>query len=246
MTTYLIYVLYNYFMILKTVVYLDLVILSTLTINYLFIKSCSIFLKIKLSIIRTLIALFISVISIFLFIVPIKYIYNLRYFIGILIGIIAFKKKENKLLGISIIYILNLSFIGTLVVFKIDNYLLLLISSLLIVLIYSIEFILKKIIKENVYEYNVLIDNQYLIGYFDTGNKALFNGMPIVFVNKKYFSNIYTKIGKATINTVNGTNNLEVYRGPSIYINEYEYLVVFCFVDIKEDLILNGYLEGIC
>lgn len=230
----------------KTVVYIDLVILSTLAVNYLFIKACSIFLKTRLSIIRTILALTVSVGSIFLFLVPIKYIYNLRYFVGILIGLIAFKDKENKLLGISIIYMLNLSFIGSLVVFKIDNYLLLLITCILIIFIYSIEYLYKKIIKKDHHEYNVLINNQKYVGIYDTGNRSLYQDCPIVYLNQKYFSDIFIKIGSVLIDTINGTSLIDIYQGPIIFINKREYQVFYGFSNIKEDIILNYYMEGLC
>ena len=179
-------------MILNTVVYLDLVILSTLMINYLFIKAISIFLKKRLTFIRMFFALLISVGSLLLFLVPLKYIYNLRYFIGIVIGAVAFKGKENKLLSISILYLLNLCFVGTLVVFRIDNYTLLFISSLLVILIYSIQFMMKKMINNKSLEYNVLICDKSYVGYLDSGNKARYQGKPIIFINKNYYNDSFT------------------------------------------------------
>lgn len=233
-------------MIYKTVVYLDLVIISNIVVNYLFIKATNIFLKTKLTFFRTFIALLISTGSLFLFIVPLKYIYNLRYFIGILIGVVAFEKKENKLYGISILYLLNLGLIGTLVIFKINNLLLVIISTIFLIILYSFEFIRKKIINDKEFEYNVLINGKKYRGFLDTGNLVKYLNTPIVFMNQKYQNEDYVYIGKVEINTINSTSSIDVYQGPSIYINSKEFIVFFSFAMIKQDIILNYYLEGIC
>ena len=88
----------------NTVVYLDLVILSTIFVNYLFITSIGYLIKERVKVIRTILGISISLLSLVLFIVPIKYIYNLRYFVGILIGVVSYKKGKNKLIGISLMY----------------------------------------------------------------------------------------------------------------------------------------------
>ena len=233
-------------MIYKTVVYLDLVIISNIIVNYLFIKATSIFLKTKLTFFRTFLSLLVSTISLFLFIVPLKYIYNLRYFIGILIGVIAFEKKANKLYGISILYLLNLGLIGTLVIFKVNNLLIVIISTIFLIILYSLEFIQKKIIKEEQLEYNVLIKGKKYRGFLDTGNFVKYLNTPIVFMNQKYQNEDYSCIGHVMVNTINSISQIDVYNGPSIYINGKEFIVFFSFVVIEQDIILNYYLEGIC
>ncbi len=227
----------------NVVIYLDLVIISTLLINFLFIKVCSLLLKIKISIIRLMISLLISVLSIFLYIVPIKYIYNMRYFIGIFIGLVAFQKGGNKLLGISILYILNLSFIGSLIVFKIDNYLLLLVTGFLICFLYSFLYLSKNRLKKESTTYNVLIKDLILVGFLDTGNTSIYKGLPIVFVNNKYYNDFFKYEGKTYISTIKDTIEIDIYKGPSLLMNNKEYYAYYAFSDIKYDILLNNLME---
>ncbi|MBQ2892426.1 MAG: sigma-E processing peptidase SpoIIGA [Bacilli bacterium] len=225
----------------KTIVYLDLVILLTLVINFLFIKMVSILLKEKIKLIRLIIALLISVLSIFLFIVPIKYIYNLRYFIGILIGVVAFKEKKHKLLGISIIYLINLTFIGTLVVFHIQNYWLLIGGALLLIFVYLFEHFYLIINKHNL-TYNVVINNQKYIGFLDTGNKIVYKNQLVVFLNSKYYSSEYIYDGNILIDVISGKTCIDIYAGPNLFIDNIKYEVYYSFSDIKYDVLLNSYM----
>ena len=132
---------------LLVVVYLDLVIISTILVNYLFIVSIGYLIGERTSFIRICFGLLISVMSLFLYIVPIKYIYNLRYFIGLLIGIVSYKKGKNKVLGITFMYLINLGFIGSLVVFQITSIILLVVVAGLIVLMHTIIHFTKPVIK---------------------------------------------------------------------------------------------------
>ena len=230
-------------MIYKVVVYLDLVILSTILVNYCFIKLTSLLIKSQLTIVRLILSLSVSVLSIFLYLVPLKYIYNLRYFIGILIGLIAFKNKEHKLLGVSILYILNLSFIGSLVIFQVNNYLILVLCLFFISSLYILEYVMKRFLKRNIHTYNVVINKVSYRAFLDTGNLVLYKGIPVVFLNKKLNSNIYTLIDRIDINTLNNSEMIDIYKGPKIYINNFEYLVYYAFGEFCFDVLLNNYLE---
>ena len=86
------------------IVYLDLVIISTIIVNYAFIKTISLIFKEKMNIIKIIVGLILSVLSLLLFILP-SSIYNLRYFVGIIIGIVSFKYDniQNFIIKIALI-----------------------------------------------------------------------------------------------------------------------------------------------
>lgn len=228
----------------NTVVYLDLVILSTIFVNYLFITSIGYLIKERVKVIRLILGISISLLSLVLFIVPIKYIYNLRYFVGILIGVVSYKKGKNKLIGISLMYLVNLGFIGTLVVFKISSIWLLLIVALLIVLLHFFIYTTNKVLKETDLTYNVILDGITYIGLYDTGNSSTYEGIPIVYLNKTLKSEKFQIEGVLKIGVVTGFSYVTVFRGPKVYIKTKEYSCYFVFSEsINYDLILNSLME---
>lgn len=224
------------------IVYIDQVITSNIVINYLFIKLITLMFKEKINILKMIIALIVSIISLGLFFVPSKYIYNLRYFVGIVIGAIAFIKKDYKttIIQTVIYYLLNLSFIGTLVIFNIKNIVLLYISGLFICVLWIIESYKNIIIKNRKYEYNVSINNVKIKAYLDSGNKTYCDGIPVVFIKKKYQSNMYKYYKEICVNTIKGTEHINVYKGPPLIKGKNKYIVYYAFVEsLEKDLILN-------
>ena len=230
-----------------TVVYLDLVILSTILVNYLFIKATSILIKQKLHPVRLLIGLSISLLSLLLFLVPIKYIYNLRYFIGILIGYVSFKKNKYKLYGVSIIYLMNLSLIGTLVIFNINSIVLLIVLSVLIIFLEAINIYMTKVIKPNKLEYNALyniqIGNLNLIGFLDTGNNSNYQTIPIIYIPSIYFNDSFTFFKTIEVTLIIGTTTINLYNGPDLIINKHIYKCLYSFSKEIDKVILNINME---
>lgn len=228
------------------IVYLDLVIISTIIVNYAFIKTISLIFKEKMNIIKIILGLILSVLSLLLFILP-SSIYNLRYFVGIIIGIVSFKYDniQNFIIKIALFYLLNMAFIGTLVIFNIHNIILMLIALLYVLILFILENYKKY--NSNIY-HQVKINNILINAILDTGNETYYQGVPIVFIKNKYFNNEFKLIGSLAINNVNSIDIINIYDGPLIKTinNEKEMKVYYAFSDtIQYDLILHQELGGI-
>lgn len=231
------------------IVYLDLVIISTIFVNYAFLKTLAIIFQVKIIWYRICLALIISVLALMLFIVPISYIYNIRYLLGILIGLIAFpfKKNTSYVALIASFYFVNLAFIGTLVVFNINNWLLMVVAVIYIIIIYAVQYFAKAGMKRQCFEYNVKLayDNTKYKALWDTGNVSSFLGMPVVYFSKKYLNKNFSYLGELEVISIHGKENLPIYTGPSLVIRKQYYQVVYSFVELTDyDIILNQHMRG--
>lgn len=227
------------------VVYLDLVLFANILVDYAFLKTIALLYHEKIKWYRMLIALVIGCISIMLFIIPCKYLYNIRYIIGILMALLAYnsKKPKKRFLMIISFYLINLSFIGSLVIFEIKNSIFLVIALLYIMLLHIFEKILKINYQD---DYLVYLNNKLLNGLLDTGNNCLYNNLPIVFIHNKYKSPEFSFLDNINITTINNVNNLDIYQGPLLKINKQYIKVLYCFSEIKDyDIILNKVMEEI-
>ena len=227
------------------IIYIDLIIISTIFVNYLFIKTINIMFKEKTSYIRLIVSLLVSVLSLALYLLPYKTYFVIRYFIGIIIGIIAFKNNnpKSKIIKIIIFYILNMSFIGTLVVFKIKNIIPMILSVIYIILLYLIQNY-KEVFK-NEYIYKVKINKKTYKGYMDTGNTSTYKSIPIIYINKKYQTKEFKKIASTYISTISSNILIDIYEGDYLIYNKKKYNVYYSFTDnITYDLLLNNLMEG--
>lgn len=227
------------------IIYIDLIIISTIFVNYLFIKTINIMFKEKTSYIRLIVSLLVSVLSLALYLLPYKTYFVIRYFIGIIIGIIAFKNNnpKSKIIKIIIFYILNMSFIGTLVVFKIKNIIPMILSVIYIILLYLIQNY-KEVFK-NEYIYKVKINKKTYKGYMDTGNTSTYKSIPIIYINKKYQTKEFKKIASTYISTISSNILVDIYEGDYLIYNKKKYNVYYSFTDnITYDLLLNNLMEG--
>lgn len=223
------------------VLYLDLIILSNLLITYIFIKTIKVIYKEKFKITQFIFSMLISIISFILFFVPFKYIYNLRYFVGVIIALIAFYKRDFKTVTIQIciFYILNISFIGSLVIFKIDTFLLLFICALFISSLWFIDSFKKDKsgLKTN---YKVRINNHTYVGYLDTGNNSYCDNIPIVYIDNKELDENYSFFKTIQVFTINGFTQIDIYNGPLICINKNNFFVYYAFIkSLGKKVILN-------
>lgn len=227
------------------IIYLDLLILSTILVNYLFIKTISVIYKEKLSLIRVIISLVLSVVSLLLYLLPYKIYFVIRYFIGIIIGMIVFKdnNKLNKLIKIIIFYLLNMAFIGTLVVFDIHSFIPMILSVIYIILLYIIQTYQKNIYTKQTI--GIYINNVKYNAYLDTGNICCYNNRPVVFINKKHICNIYKELDEIKINTIGSDTYIKIYSGPNLIYNNIEYDVYYAFDDnLVYDVLLNNLMGG--
>ena len=223
------------------ILYLDIIILLNLLINYIFIKAIKLIYKEKMNIFQFILSMIISLASFSLFFVSSKYIYNLRYFIGIIIGFVAFYKKDFKTIIVQtcIYYMLNIAFIGSLVIFNINNIFLLLLCSLFISTLWFIDSFKKD---KNIFQinYKVRINNKIYNGFLDTGNNSLCENIPIIYIDCKELNCDYKYYKTISVFTINGPTKIDVYNGPLLCINKNDYYVYYSFVkSLGKKVILN-------
>lgn len=203
------------------VIYLDILIMLNFIINYCFIKLIYILFNEKVSKIRIIISSIVSIILLLSFLFDYIIFNVIKIFGGLLLIFIAFKYTNRKRFVIMtcLYYILQFSFIGILSIFNIKgcSVLLFLLLICLLVLIYS-----KKNILYNNKTYKIIIEfNERTIildGFLDTGNMATYNEYPIVFIDKKYFSNDLKIFNVSTIKTVNGHQIINCYKPKEFYV----------------------------
>lgn len=227
------------------IIYIDLLIITTIIVNYAFIKTITVIFKEKINIYRLILAILFSVGSLLLYLLPYKVYYSFRYFVGIFIGVIAFERKtiQDKIIKIIIFYFLNLAFIGTLFIFNVRSIWLMLFTLIYIIMMYIIQTYQK--VGQNNFIKFVYISNKKYIAYLDTGNFTTYNNLPVIYMNSKYLASIYNKIDIINVNSINGNKYIEVYDGPKIEVSNIKYKVIYAFVDdIPYDVILNHQLIG--
>ena len=222
------------------IVYWDLVVLTNLIIDYAFLKTIAVVFKEEVRWYRLLISLLLGLGSLFLFLLPIKYLYNLRYVIGIFMGMIAYN-YSNQLKRFQMIisfYIINLVFIGSLVIFEVHSIWLLLITMIYVIILTIVEKTLSKKIKEDVW---VKIDNQKLKALIDTGNKCYYLNKPVIFLDERLLNNKYKYLGELEITTISSKQIIKVYIGPKLLINNQKQDVFYSFSKIDNyDVILHN------
>lgn len=229
------------------VVYLDLVILTTIIADYAILRTISVVLKEKIIVYRLILALIFSVVNLFLFIFPFKHLMILRYFSGIVVVLFAYKYHNVKETIIKVImyYLLNIAFIGTLIVFKVQSIGMLFCSLFLVVLSKLIENYKSLIINKNANIYKISINNKILQGYMDTGNTSYYKGIPVVYINDIFVAKFdFHKIGTINIQGINGESKINIYSGPAIIMNNSTQIVYYALnANIEYDIILHRDLK---
>lgn len=225
------------------IVYLDLVLIATFITDYTILKTISMVWKEKIIIYRFIIALMFSLMNVLLFIFPFKHLMIIRYFVGILIVLIAYPIKSIKdiIIKIIIYYLLNIAFIGTIVIFKVNNFMMLFISLLFVVISWIIENYKGVVINENKNAYKIKINSVILKAYLDTGNTVYYQGIPVIFINDKYRNTFsLTAVGILQIQGINGTSKVAIYDGDPILINGNSIIVKYAFMNIENyDVLLH-------
>lgn len=232
------------------IVYLDLVIISMLFSDYAILKTIAIVFKDKVRPIRFILSLSFSILSLFLFLFPFKHLMFIRYFMGIIIVLIAFKYKNYKdsIIKIVTFYLLNIAFVGTIIVFNVKSIYMLVIALFYVLISKIIENYQNIVINENRLTYKVKIGDYKLNGYLDTGNFTYYKGLPVVFIKDKYLSKDIFKIsGELKLKGIDGLSIVKVYEGPPMYIDNTSQIVYYVFNNmIDYDVILNrDFKEGI-
>ncbi|MBR6517422.1 MAG: sigma-E processing peptidase SpoIIGA [Bacilli bacterium] len=223
------------------VVYLDLVIISTVLVNTLIILGICSFLNEHYNILRIILSDILSVLLLSLYILPIGKLIFIRYLCGIIIGFVAFNKCSlpKMIIKLVLYYLFNLTLVGILEVFNIKNMFLLIISSILIIMMFII------ISFTNHHELSVKLENKYLNALYDSGNLSSYHNIPIVYLKQNYFNKSYIYLDKISIETINGINQVDIYQGPNLKINHKEYKVYYAFCSLTDfDIILNKEIGG--
>lgn len=226
------------------IIYVDIVIFFTILINYLFIKAINILFNSKISILRMVIVLMISVLSLMFYILPYPFLWGMRHFYGIIIGLIAFidKNKTIRIYKILLYYIMNYLLIGTLAIFNVSSYLWLLIFSLIIVIIIFLEYFLKnKTSKESSFITNdYYLYNKRLKTLIDSGNKCYYQGIMVAFLDYKFIDNDFILIGEMLTKSILGEVLVNIYIGPPLKYKNEEIITYFAFMKLDDyDLIIG-------
>lgn len=219
------------------IVYLDIVLASTFIVNFAFLKTISLIDKKHISTLLIIIASSVGSVSIFMFLLPYKWMFNLRYFVGIIIGLICFHNDafKSKVIKIACFYMLNFMFIGTLVIFEIASIKTFLLALLYVLVLFIIENFQNKEFNKDVY-----VDDVLLHGLVDTGNSTSYKQKPVVFLKEKYLNDNFIYIGYTLCQTVQGVFNINIYKGPPLKISKSSYFVYYAFMKINNyDIILN-------
>lgn len=225
------------------IVYLDLVLITTLITDYAILKTISLVWKEKIIIYRIILALFVSLANVLLFIFPFKHLMVIRYFVGIIIVVIAYPYKSIKttIIKIVIYYLLNIAFIGTIVIFKVKNLAMLFVALLFVIISWIIENYKGVSINENKHIYKVSIKNINFKAYLDTGNTVYYQGLPIVFINNKHMTKLnLEKIGSTIIQGIGGNTNIMIYEGPPVVMAGASIIARYAFTNINNyDVLLH-------
>lgn len=239
------------------IIYLDLLILYDILVNIIILIVINISFNDKIKILRILISSIVSALMLVLVIYYKECLTLLKMFGGLIISLISFKGffnvnkilKFESLLKTGSYYLFNFSFVGLLHVFEIRKwYLLILIFSILTFILLFIS-LKKYVIFIKTCEYSVIVKiaNEYFRfkGFLDTGNKSVYNGMPIIYINEKYSSNV-SNMESVCISTVSGDSYL-MGVVPEVFVIENKNIkkakkVFVCFACIEEDCLLNPLL----
>lgn len=205
------------------VLYLDIILFMNFVVNYCFLELIYILFNEKIKTFRLILSSITSILLLFFFFTNYQ-IFNIVKIIGgmliVLIGI-KFVNCLKYIVMVSMYYILEFAFIGILQVFNVKG-MMGLIFLLIVCLLLLICSKKKNIFKTNTYKVIIEIDNRNieLKAFLDTGNVAMCNSLPIIFIDDRYFiSNL--KIEKEVIiKTINNEEIVKCYKPKKVYIYE--------------------------
>lgn len=216
------------------VIYLDVLITLNFIVNYCFMKLIYLIFHEKIKPIRMIISSLVSILLLFSFFTNYIIYTIIKIFGGVLLILITFKYSNHKrfIIMISLYYLLQFSFIGVLNIFNVQGcsiFVFLLLVCLLI-LIYSQ--------KSHIYDkksYKVIIkfidEIIELNGFLDTGNMASYYDRPIIFLDKKYYSNKLIISNVVKIRTVNEEQYINCYKPK-------EFFILDCNKKIPKDVLI--------
>lgn len=237
------------------ILYVDIVFLLNFFINYFLLSIIEIISKDKIKHINLLLASFLGGGIIIGFILNYLIFTLFQMFGGIFICLLAYyhNNPQKIIIKTASFYLINLSLVGLLNVFKIRSFLLLGICLLCIVVIVFFESNRKYYLYLNAKKYPLHLEiNDYhlnIMGYVDSGNIALSSdNMPLVFINSKYYKINLNPRCEVEVNTIDGAKKVLAYRPDIFYFkikNKRIYKdVLIVFIDLNQefDCLLNAWL----
>lgn len=223
------------------IVYLDLVIIETILVNSLIFIVIETLYKERPIIIRIILANILSISFFLLCLSKINVPPISRLLSGIVIGIIGFRWSSilNMIVKLCIYYLLNMSFISSLIILRINNIFILIISLFIVVIMYIISTY-----KDSSNTF-VRIDNKHYYSLYDSGNSSYYKDTPIVFLHSKYKSSKYKYVDKIFIECLAGVKEIDIYEGPKFTYHNQDIKVYYSFFMINGyDLILHKDIGG--
>ncbi len=203
------------------IIYLDILIILNFIVNYCFMKLIYIIFHEKIKTIRLIISSSVSIILLFSFFTNYIIFTIIKIFGGVLLVFISFNYSNHKrfIIMTSLYYLLQFSFIGVLNIFNVHGcsiFAFLLLICLLII-IYSQK---SHIYDKKTYKVIIkLVDEIIEIdGFLDTGNMACYYDKPIIFLDKKYYSNKLTISNVIKLRTVNDEQYINCYKPKEFYV----------------------------
>lgn len=170
--------------------------------------------------------------------------HNVDYFkypFGIILSLLCFKSK--RIISMLIYFALNFllgGISGLFIIYTNKLYFIILIT--LFIIIFVGEIMLLKI-KETKYNqsffYDVMIDNQVLHAFLDSGNNLMIDEKPVIFLKKKIKAKYIKEI---RYETTGGKVLTSIYEAPIYMIIDNKKIKLECYVafsNIKYDCLLN-------
>lgn len=201
-------------------VYLDIVFVINFGINFIYSYLILCLFNEKASILKLSLSSFIAG-SIMVFMLFDIIIYNVFKICGGAILTFIGMGGHRYILKTSMYYLLYFSLTGLVQSFEVRN-LYLIIAILIIIILIILENFRRKVINHSHLKYNISVNFKTILlkmnGFLDTGNMAVYNNVPIIFVDEKYYSDGFNKIGEIVVNTVNGDKIIDIYEPDSFII----------------------------
>ncbi|MBQ7105676.1 MAG: sigma-E processing peptidase SpoIIGA [Bacilli bacterium] len=213
------------------IIYIDLIFLLNIYLDFLIILVTSLILKRNISIKRILVGSFVGGISTFLLFMELSssLLFLFKFLFSILMIISSFSYKSFKYFinNLFYLYITSMVLGGGLYIFEFDNIFLLLIFSFIILYFYIKELSKLKNNYNNYYKVEFLYkNNKYnFIGYIDSGNKLKdqYRNRPINLVYSDDINYDYEDVILVPYETASGYGILKCIKLDKIIINSREY-----------------------
>lgn len=174
------------------VIYLDVIIFLDCLVNYLFLIFIGKIFDDKIKFFKLFLISLLSSSLIVLCLFCKDTLSIVKILGGVITSVFAFTSpiKNRKIIEISLFYALNFALVGFFTTFKVIEWYLFSIGLIFVFVIFILENFKKYYINILGNEYNVIINiskkEHTLKAFLDTGNMALYQGLPIVFINEKY------------------------------------------------------------